>query len=219
MKGNTFWKKHRREMVMVMLLAAAAAFITWQVSEVHGCQPLPVDLAVQQWILAIRNDFFNVAISALTHTADTKTIVVLCAILIISPVPGRLKFGVPVTLASLGGLAIYKPMKHIFLRTRPEQVYHLVEQGGYSFPSGHSVTSVVVYGLLFYLIRKYCQKPLARKILSGVCLFLALTVGPSRLYVGVHWFTDVMAGWCIGGAVVLLAILILEKLEERHESV
>ena len=107
-------------------------------------------------------------------------------------------------------------MKHIFLRVRPEEIYHLVEQGGYSFPSGHAATSVAVYGLLFYLIRKHCKKSAVRTVLSGICLFLAATVGMSRLYVGVHWFTDVAAGMCIGGVSALTAVLILEKLEERH---
>lgn len=204
---------------IILILAAVCGFITWKVAAVGPDYVTAADLAVQQWFLGIRTGFLNTAVSLLTHTTDTITIVVLCGLLILSPVPGRLKYGVPVTLTALGDMAVYKIMKHIFLRQRPDVMYHLVEQGGYSFPSGHSATSVAVYGLLFYLIRRHCKNPLAKNVLSGLCLFLAVFVGPSRLYVGVHWFTDVLAGWCIGGIAVLTAILILEKMEERHESV
>lgn len=204
---------------IIIVLAAVCGFITWKVAAVGPDYVTAADLAVQQWFLGIRNGFLNVAVTLLTHTTDTITIVILCALLILSPIPGRMKYGLPVTLTALGDMAVYKTMKHIFLRQRPDVMYHLVEQGGYSFPSGHSATSVAVYGLLFYLIRRHCRNPLAKNVLSGVCLFLAVGVGPSRLYVGVHWFTDVLAGWCVGGIAVLIAIVILEKLEERHESV
>ena len=204
---------------IIIILAAVCGFITWKVAAVGSDYVTAADLAVQQWFLGIRNGFLNVAVTLLTHTTDTITIVILCALLILSPIPGRLKYGLPMTLTALGDMAVYKTMKHIFLRQRPDMMYHLVEQGGYSFPSGHSATSVAVYGLLFYLIRRHCRNPLAKNVLSGICLFLAVGVGPSRLYVGVHWFTDVLAGWCIGGIAALTAILILEKLEERHERI
>ena len=206
-------------MILPMLLVLTAAFITWQVTAVYGSDPLPVDMAIQKWFLGIRTEFLNTAVSLLTHTTDTITIVILCALLLISPFPGRLKFGVPVTLCALADMGVYKLMKHAFLRPRPDVMYHIVEQGGYSFPSGHSATSMAVYGLLFYLIRRYCKNPLAKNILSGLCLFLAVTVGPSRLYVGVHWFTDVMTGWCIGGTAMLLTILVLEKVRKENESI
>lgn len=222
--GHTIMKENYRKRRyilsgVILVLVAAAAFLSWKVAAVGPDYVTGADLAVQQWFLNIRTQFLNGAVSILTHTTDTITIVILCALLILSPVPGRLKYGVPVTLSALADMAVYKTMKHIFLRQRPDVMYHIVEQGGYSFPSGHSATSVAVYGLLFYLIRKHCKNPAAKNILSGVCLFLAVMVGPSRLYVGVHWFTDVLAGWCIGGAVLAATIIILEKLEERHESI
>lgn len=209
--------RHAAMAGVILLLAAATAYISLKVAAVGPDYVTAADLAVQQWFLAMRNSVLNVAVPLLTHTTDTITIVVLCALLIILPVPGRMKVGLPVTVTALINMGIYKTMKHIFLRVRPDEIYHLVEQGGYSFPSGHSATSVAVYGLLFYLIRKHWDHTAAGKAVSWICLFLAVTVGMSRLYVGVHWFTDVAAGMCIGGVSALTAVLILEKLEERHE--
>ena len=154
-------KRRKIGIAVIVILAATAAFISWKVAAVGPDYVTAADLAVQQWFLSIRNGFFNVAVTVLTHTTDTITIVILCAILLFSPFPGRLKYGAPVTLTALGNMAVYKSMKHIFLRQRPDEIYHLVEQGGYSFPSGHSATSVAVYGLLFYLIRRHCKNPLA----------------------------------------------------------
>ena len=194
---------------LAAVLAVLAAYITYQVGVVYQTDPLPLDLAVQKAFFSLRGPLLNPLVIAVTHLSDTVTIVAFCAILLI--LPNRKKYGLPVSLASLGGLAIYKPMKHIFLRARPDAALHLVKQGGFSFPSGHSVTSVIFYGVLIYLLNRHCKNDKLRKVLTVICGFLALTIGPSRIYVGVHWPTDVLAGWCIGGAVLMVSICILER--------
>lgn len=204
-------RKGRRCMIgLAAVLAVLAAYITYQVGVVNQTDPLPLDLAVQKAFFSLRGPLLNPLVIAVTHLSDTVTIVAFCAILLI--LPNRKKYGLPVSLASLGGLAIYKPMKHIFLRARPDAAHHLVKQGGFSFPSGHSVTSVIFYGVLIYLLNRHCKNDKLRKVLTVICGFLALTIGPSRIYVGVHWPTDVLAGWCIGGAVLMVSICILERI-------
>lgn len=204
-------RKGRRCMIgLAAVLAVLAAYITYQVGVVYQTNPLPLDLAVQKAFFSLRGPLLNPLVIAVTHLSDTVTIVAFCAILLI--LPNRKKYGLPVSLASLGGLAFYKPMKHIFLRARPDAALHLVKQGGFSFPSGHSVTSVIFYGLSIYLLNKHCKNDKLRRILTVICGFLALTIGPSRIYVGVHWPTDVFAGGCIGGAVLMVSICILERI-------
>ena len=208
-------KACRIMLAAAVVLAALAAFITYEVGVVYETEPLPFDLAVQKAFFSLRNPVLNPVIIVITHLSDTVTIVALCVALLI--LPTRKKYGLPVSLAALGGLAFYKPMKHIFLRARPDAALHLVKQGGYSFPSGHSVTSVIFYGLLIYLLNRHCKNEKLKKVLSAVCGFLALAIGPSRIYVGVHWPTDVLAGWCIGGAVLLAAICILERIYDGSD--
>lgn len=204
-------RKGRRCMIgLAVVLAVLAAYITYQVGVAYQTNPLPLDLAVQKAFFSLRGPILNPLVIAVTHLSDTVTIVAFCAILLI--LPNRKKYGLPVSLASLGGLAIYKPMKHIFLRARPDAVLHLVKQGGFSFPSGHSVTSVIFYGVLIYLLNRHCKNDKLRKVLTAICGFLALAIGPSRIYVGVHWPTDVLAGWCIGGTVLMVSICILERI-------
>ena len=136
--------------VMVLFLVISSFTITYILKTNYDMRPSPFDLSVQQWFFSLRNDTLNILVSALTHCGDTVTVIILCAVLII--VPNMRKYGIPVSLSALSGVAVYKPMKHIFMRARPDQTLHLVAQGGYSFPSGHSVTSIIVYGLLIYLI-------------------------------------------------------------------
>ena len=192
-----------------IILLAAAGFITYEVAAVYDTQPLPLDKAVQDFFFSLRGPLQDAVISTITHLSDTVTIIAFCIVLLL--LPNRKTYGLPVSLACLGGVAVYKPLKHFVLRQRPDASLHLVTQGGYSFPSGHSVTSVIFYGLLLYLIQKNCKNERLRDILSVICGFLALIIGPSRIYVGVHWPTDVLAGWCIGGAILILAITLVKK--------
>ncbi len=209
MEENKNKQKMRLMIAAVILLLAAAGFITYEVAAVYDTQPLPLDKAVQDFFLSLRGPAQDAVISTITHLSDTATIIAFCIILLL--LPNRKTYGLPVSLACLGGVAIYKPLKHFVLRQRPDVSLHLVTQGGYSFPSGHSVTSVVFYGLMLYLIQKNCKNETLRNILSVICGFLALIIGPSRIYVGVHWPTDVLAGWCIGGAILILAITLVNK--------
>lgn len=205
-------------LVLAVCFALLAAFITYQVGFVHDTAPLGIDLTMQQVFINMRTDLLTPFMKVVTHSTDTITIVILCAALVLIPMT-RKTMGLPLTATALINMGTYKAMKHIFLRARPDVVYHIVEQGGYSFPSGHSAASMLVYGLLFYLVGKYCKNQKLRVLLQTVCGILVLTVGPSRLYVGVHWATDVLAGWCVGAAVLMAAVYLIERFGKNNESI
>lgn len=211
-------KKKNAKTIMIaaaVILLAAAGYITYEVAAVYETLPLPLDKAVQNFFFSLRGPVQDVIISSITHLSDTVTIIAFCIVLLI--LPNRKTYGLPVSLACLGGVAIYKPLKHFVLRARPDASLHLVTQGGYSFPSGHSVTSIVFYGLMLYLIQKHCKNEKLKTVLSWICGILAVVIEPSRIYVGVHWPTDVLAGWCLGGGILIIAILILEKIYVKKE--
>lgn len=111
---------------LALALFICSAAIALVLKSRYDMGPSPFDLSVQQWFFSLRGDGLNAIVSALTHCGDTVTIIALCIILLL--LPNRLKFGVPVSISALGGVAIYKPMKHIFMRARPDEVFHLVEQ-------------------------------------------------------------------------------------------
>ena len=121
-------KKCRIMGAIAAVLVIMAAFITYQVGVAYGTEPLPLDLSIQKAFFALRGQLLNAMVVVITHLSDTVTIVAFCAVLLV--MPNRKQYGIPLSLAALGGVAVYKPMKHIFLRARPDAVLHLVEQGG-----------------------------------------------------------------------------------------
>ncbi len=144
-------------------------------------------------------------------------IIALIALLLIYK-PTRVKVGLPVGISEAAAYAIYQTIKNLVGRARPDAILHLVEQGGFSFPSGHSVTSMVVYGLAIYLIRRYCKNEKLKNILTVVFGLLIVLIGFSRIYVGVHWPTDVLAGWSLGISILSLSIFIQEKRRHKGEQ-
>jgi undecaprenyl-diphosphatase len=111
-------------------------------------------------------------------------------------------------LVAVGGGALLSTLaKTLFARPRPELVAHLVEVTSYSFPSGHATSSAVTYLTLGVLLASAQRRKRIKAYLIGVALTLTLLVGTSRVYLGVHWPTDVLAGWALGAAWAMLSWL------------
>jgi undecaprenyl-diphosphatase len=102
-------------------------------------------------------------------------------------------------------------------RPRPDLVAHLVEVHTASFPSGHAMLSAVVYLTLGGLLSRV-ERPWRIKIhLLSVAVILTLLIGVSRVYLGVHWPTDVLAGWCAGATWAMLCWRVALALQRRGE--
>ena len=99
--------------------------------------------------------------------------------------------------ANLGIATILNQMlKHIFQRPRPTE-YMIINEAGYSFPSGHSMVSMAFYGYLIYLIYKYVKNKYIKWTLIVLLSILICSIGISRIYLGVHYASDVLAGFMI----------------------
>ena len=102
--------------------------------------------------------------------------------------------------AAGGGLALTGGLKDLFGRARPEAIYRAVEVTRSSFPSGHAMLSAVVYLTLGAICAGYAPRPLVKTYIMSIAMTLTLLVGVTRIYLGVHWMTDVLAGWSVGAA-------------------
>lgn len=107
-------------------------------------------------------------------------------------------------VATIGGTAISEGLKMGFNRPRPDLVAHIVETTSMSFPSGHAMLSAVTYLTLGALIARTQEKRSLRGYVLGAAILVTLLIGLSRVYLGVHWPTDVLAGWCLGAAWALI---------------
>lgn len=102
--------------------------------------------------------------------------------------------------ASGGGVALSQGLKAVFGRDRPEEAFRLVEAINASFPSGHAMLSATVYLTMGALVARFARKRRVKLFALIGAVVVALLVGLSRVYLGVHWASDVLAGWCLGGA-------------------
>ena len=112
-----------------------------------------------------------------------------------------------VLAATGGGAAFGKLLKLAYARPRPTLVPHLVDVASASFPSGHATDSAIVYLTLGALLARTVPEPGIRIYIISVAILLALLIGISRVYLGVHWPSDVVAGWTIGSAWALACSL------------
>jgi undecaprenyl-diphosphatase len=118
-------------------------------------------------------------------------------------------------LAVLGGLVLSLLLKELFDRPRPEFLPHGQNVYTQSFPSGHSMNAAVVYLTLASILAR-AQKPAAIKLyVVAMSIFVTILVGLSRVYLGVHWPTDVLAGWAAGGAWATACYLLFHHLQVR----
>lgn len=122
---------------------------------------------------------------------------------------------IELAVALAGGIVISETLKSVFERTRPPEAYRAVEVINASFPSGHALLSTVVYLALGAMLTQATSKPSLKRYLMGFAIFLALLVGFSRIYLGAHWTSDVLAGWCVGATWALVCWLAGQGLERR----
>lgn len=172
---------------------------------------LQFDTVIREWIYARRTPALNSFFILITYMGNWQSITLLAVILLLIPA-SRKKIGFPLVVTSLSSTVFYKLVKECFQRPRPDLSVRIIEQGGYSFPSGHSMNGLVCFGMLIYLVRRYCKNKRTANILTVLLIFMIVFIGFSRVYVGVHFPTDVLGGWTIGLAYLMTAIYIFEKI-------
>jgi undecaprenyl-diphosphatase len=128
---------------------------------------------------------------------------------------GMWRTGLFVVLATSGGWFINGALKQLFQRPRPDIVSHMRDVMSTSFPSGHALTSAVVYLTLGALSMRIAHRRITKFYCMGMAMLTTVLVGVSRVYLGVHYPTDVVAGWLIGLSWALLCWMVERSFERR----
>lgn len=126
---------------------------------------------------------------------------------------GKRKTAGLVFVAILCGVVFSSLLKVGFARPRPDLVPHSVAVFTNSFPSGHAMMSAVVYLTLGFLVARTQHAAALKVYLLSLALFLTLLVGLSRIYLGVHWPSDVLAGWAVGACWAFMCSLVMSRLQ------
>jgi undecaprenyl-diphosphatase len=117
--------------------------------------------------------------------------------------------------ASATGRLLELLLKTVYDRPRPSDVYHLTPAHNPAFPSGHAMDSAIVYLTAAAILARLVQPRGLRIYLVALAAFLSLLAGVSRVYLGVHYPTDVLAGWTFGLAWAVLCWTVARRLQER----
>jgi undecaprenyl-diphosphatase len=195
--------------VVLIVLAGLFAFDLWSVLSGFS---RAFDLDVMQVVYHIRDDVLTVIAEFITRAGDTVTIAVICIVLVV--LPTRVRFGIPAAAAATcAGLAHYV-LSNLIERSRPDEAMWLIQETGYSFPSGHSNAGFVYYLFLMILLRRFfiLNKSYGAANLVSVALpLLVAVIGFSRLYLGLHYPTDIIGGWLLGAILLIILVTLYDN--------
>jgi undecaprenyl-diphosphatase len=159
-------------------------------------------------------------VAALDLTSlGSGTVLVLVTLLVIGFLVLQRKFAYAlfVLLATSLGSGLGHVMKQFFDRPRPSVVPHLAEVLNTSFPSGHSLSSSLVWLTLGALLAQAVDRRREKIYIIATALFIGFLVGLTRVYLGVHYPSDVVAGWCVGTAWALICWMAAYWLQQRRK--
>lgn len=177
------------------------------------------DAVTIRLIEAIGSGWMDTAMFIITELGSVWFLVMLSiGVLWILGVKMRDKWGVLFYLVAVGGGSLLTVLlKHFFSRERPS-INETIDAVGYSFPSGHSMGSLIFYGFLIYLVIRTGQKPWVRwATVIGLSVLIVL-IGVSRIYLGAHFPSDVIAGYIAGTIWLVLSLVALEWIQWQQRS-
>lgn len=167
-----------------------------------------LDNSIYNIIISSKSDAMTMFMTIITMMCNTEFIIVATLLLVL--LIKNKKIGGMIASNVVLCSVINTIIKHIFLRPRPVGI-KLIEQGGYSFPSGHSMMAVAFYGLLIYIIWNTKWKNVWKIFTTTLLVILILLIGISRIYVGVHFASDVIAGLSISLSYLIIFIELIYK--------
>ena len=208
-----------RAAVPVLALGGVALVVLLAIAVTSGIS----DAFDQAVIAAIRAPELRGPLSPLriiTELGSTGAVTVVAALtlvvgLLIGPWLHGLIGAVAIGLTSLGNQAL----KGVIARARPELLDRIVEERGFSFPSGHSALGMAAWGILAVLVTRSRLPALARRAIVMVLAILIALIGLSRIWLGVHYPTDVLAGWTLGAVIVLIYARVTRRVSPEPAAV
>jgi membrane-associated phospholipid phosphatase len=214
--GNLLPRPHRRWVLMFVVGSAAfgvlAMGVAWSEPLIHLDEVVAATLHrhAEQSPGSVR------VLLAVTRLGTFPAFVVLSIVVVACMWwAGRPRLGLAWLLALIGGGLWVDGLKHVFDRPRPPYNAEFTTEYSYSFPSGHSASSAVAYGMLAYCLALHWRTRRQRIALCVGFGMLVLLIGFSRLYLGVHYLSDVLAGYALALAWVSLCVAVIELLRVR----
>lgn len=170
------------------------------------------DVAFERWLDTGRSHFFVDFFSWVTHFGDPRVIAVVAIAMAVVLFRHRLwNYKAGFALALFGSVAATEALKLIVARDRPLPPFPLLDVPGYSFPSMHAAVSLATFGFLAYMVWEHLRPSHYRLPFALILAALPILIGFSRVYLGVHFPSDVLGGWVVGALLLFLGIRFTER--------
>ena len=166
-----------------------------------------IDENITSYIIGIRNDNLTNTMINISNIGGAYSLIVISLLLLICIKKKKIPLLIIVNLVIV--FFTSQIFKLIFRRPRPDGLY-LISERGFSYPSGHAMVSFAFISFIIYLLYKYLNNKLAKICISIALSIIILLIGFSRIYLGVHYLTDVLGGYLLGICYLLLYIKIIK---------
>ncbi len=213
-----------RSLISIIRLTglAVAALAMWGFAtiaqEVLEKETYAFDTSILLALKKLHTPLLDRVMLGFTFLGEPKFLLVICVSLsIMLLVRHHRSEATTIAIAGAGAIGLNILLKQLFSRPRPQLWERTVKVDFYSFPSGHAMVSMVMYGLLGYFLAS--RFPKQRWWIYSFTILLVAVIGLSRLYLGVHWPTDIIAGYTAGLVWLLACILSLEVWKQFRSSV
>ena len=170
-----------------------------------------MDIKIYNFIISFKSEFNTYFFKIITFLCSIKFIALMCIILILLTLIKKDKSYLLIIFATLVSSVVNLIIKNIIRRDRPDKINWLITESNFSFPSGHSMMATVFYGFLTYLLHRSKLNKSVKIIILIMVLFLILLIGISRIYLGVHYTSDVIGGFLWGSTLLILIIVLTKK--------
>lgn len=196
----------KKNLKWILLFILIILFIEVTI-RVYGTDVMKRDVIGYKLISNLISDKITPVTIIITQFGSALLLIILTVVLAIIIKDKKISFSIFLNLILVG--LINQILKHIVQRPRPTE-YRIIDEKGYSFPSGHSMASVAFYGFLIYLIYKKVKNPKLKWIFILLLSILIILIGSSRIYLGVHYTSDVLAGFFVSTSYLLVYTSIID---------
>lgn len=203
--------------VLATMLVTFVTVLTLNVLHDNGLARM--DPRISGWTVARRTDALTVLARAVTVLGDTLVLTIVTALVCAGLLwRGHRRDALLIALTGVGASMVTFTGKRLVGRSRPPAVDRLAYEPSLSYPSGHSLGTMAVVGILAVTLIPRLHRAAARIAAAAAAVIYVAAVGLSRIYLGVHWPTDVLAGWSIGALWVMACVSVFAYAKRRSRA-
>jgi membrane-associated phospholipid phosphatase len=170
-----------------------------------------LDLSVNAWAASIDNGSLTVVAEGIAIIFDTNGLVILSVVLAAAfSVKNRWRYGV-LLIGAIGGIALIVALSKMLIMS-PRPLNEVIPLTDYSFPSGHVAGNVVFFGILTYVAWKNWVSTRSRSLTGGLYIAMIVLIGFGRIYLNVHWFSDVVGGFLLGAFWLMFTLWVFHRM-------